>query len=1146
LNRLFQYIYNLFYFESNKLIRHKDKTKLGKDDLLAPPKLVLDSRDELELSLSSNFELIRSLLNPHRNLILFGMLHSVGRLIFSLSGPIVIYYLTQALAESTFGYGLIVGLATLFSAISVCGGVVMNMGFYLDFLLFQNYQSTLSRLLFNKILHGDSAKERGKVLNLLSSDVQSISNLGYLINDTFYLIILVLSVTIALFVVVGSAAISAILTAIVMGFLMFKVKNKFSRLDNEIVISRDKRVSHLNMSIKGIREVKYSGLAKIIFEQAKLNRKIEVTSLIEKAKATALSTVLFASSITIIAAITFGTYIYTGHKLNAFTTFTTLSLLMILEIPLAQITFLLSDFASIQVSSQRIRDFFNNVSENEDYFNPQEMYKSGESVAVIGKVGSGKTTLLKKIANREIPIYGQKPFIFNDTLENNLTLGAEIERDKVNQAIDLACLGRDLAVMKGGLFAELGEEGYNLSGGQKQRLALARGVLFPSEIILLDNPCSSIDQDTENTIYKNLIFGHWREKTRVVATNRLKFLDRFDRIILLEDGVIKLNGSYKELKDHPSLIELISSETFSSQVTENEIEGDRSDDSNGKIKSDEFKQSGRVSKNLFLKYFSRMSRHHLAQKFIFLILLMLAVSLPFAQNLWLAEWSEGKLEITNYKYLPFVIYLILAVIGYLFVYAQRRVWFQGAANATQEIHDDSLKGLIFAPLKFFEENSSGRILNRFTKDLGVIDKEIGENFESTLRVVAHVVVNLIFLFFTIPVLVVTLVPVLFMYYIVQLNYRSVAREVKRITQISYGPVVEVVKECLEGKNEILSYHREEWFKNRFSNRLVDYQRADRSREMLDRWFSVRVPLLSGLITLVVTGGILYIEQKGHISASLVGLILTYLIGFWPLLNWSVRASVSLENNMTSVERLDEYSLLEPELLDSVINDPNQELADQMIVFKNITVRYRENLPVVLDSLNLEILRGEHIAIVGRTGSGKSTLINALVGLVPYEKGEIWLDGFELRQKGLSIIRSEVAVISQNFTVFEDTLRFNLDPHRLFDDETLLNSIKKVQLLNWFNTLKAGLNTKIDEENNLSDGEKQLLCLARLLLRGPKVVVLDEATSNIDAVTINRIHNILKKQWSEITVLAISHFSAALKDFDRVIQVENGKIKTIKQ
>ncbi|KAJ5078871.1 multidrug-resistance like protein 1 isoform i [Anaeramoeba ignava] len=819
--------------------------------------------------------------------------------------------------------------------------------------------------------------------------------------------------------------------------------------------------------------------------------------------------------------------------------------------------------------------------------------KSSLLAAILGEMVQlqGKTTIKGSIA-----YVSQEAWIQNGTVKENILFGNVFDKKRYNQVIESCALIPDLAVLPAGDSTEIGEKGVNISGGQKQRISLARAIYSNADIFLFDDPLSAVDSHVGRHIFDQAILGKvLQTKTRILVTHQLQYLSRSDFIIVIKDGEVFAKGTFEELihkgvdfsnllgdqekrvdesetSDDDFLNENLNTNNKKEKIkwidiqpeTESDSFGDNSEmeidielEENGKKEKEISKKKMEIKKGELVKEEERefgavasfYYKHYIkvAGGCCILFLVIAAASLResfrVASDYWLAIWTDGTFfhEKTDRFYIG--VYVAISFGMFLFAFIFSGVWVFGSLKASKRIHNDLLFAITRAPTRFFDTTPIGRILNRFSKDILDIDLFIMSHFENFISTGIYLLAVLLVIASVAPYSLIPLVIILYIYYKFMQYYRSTSRELQRLESISRSPIYNNFSETLTGVSTIRAFQKQKEFIEINDTRVDANTNAIYCNFASNRWFGIRVEAISSIVVLFTS--LMIIIQKGKINASFAALGLTYSLEVTVLLTWLVRYGAMLEQHMNSVERCVEFSSIEsekPEIIPQHQPPKNWPNLGK-IQFDKICMRYREGLPSVLKKVSATIQPQEKVGIVGRTGSGKSSLMLSLFRIVEIYKGKIEIDGIDISQIGLKDLRDKLAIIPQDVVMFTGTVRENLDPTNEYSDERIWEILEQVHLYEKFQGLEEKLETKVTEGgDNFSAGEKQLICLARALLKHPKILVLDEATSSIDTETDSLIQKTIREQFKDCTVLTIAHRLHTIMDSDRIMCLENGKIK----
>ncbi|KAI8804246.1 P-loop containing nucleoside triphosphate hydrolase protein [Cladochytrium replicatum] len=808
----------------------------------------------------------------------------------------------------------------------------------------------------------------------------------------------------------------------------------------------------------------------------------------------------------------------------------------------------------------------------------------GSLVAIVGAVGSGKSSLLNAMIGEMKKIHGyvifsgsvgyapQSAWIQNASLKNNVLFGLPYNRERYLRAIRDCALESDLKILPDGDETEIGERGINISGGQKQRVNLARLVYNDADIVLMDDPLSAVDAHVGRYLMENCIQKALAGKTRILVTHQLHFVPRADLVIMMKDGQIAEFGTVQELVDaNGEFAQLLRQyggvEASSSSETEDPSANDKEDEATGdtKKKSDkmlleildkaignsgkaarelmqsEERAQGAVAAHVWKSYGQAAGG---STFYLFLILLIALVQgVRIGTDFWLADWTKRTFpELSNGAYVG--IYLGFGLFGALATYAFGLFFAFSGARAARTLHEAAFKQIMRSPVGFFDTTPLGRIINRFSKDQDAIDNTIGDTFRMFANTLATAVSTFISIIYVTPWFAVPLLPLLVMYYYMQWMYRSTARELKRLDSLTRSPLYAFFGESLVGIATVRAYREQTRFINRNESNIMDNLTPYFLLVTAQRWVGIRLEVIGSL--LVFFAGLFGVLARDTVDTSYFGLSMSYALSVTQVLNWCIRQFTETEVAMNAVERIEYYAYQIPTEAPEEITDrkpPSSWPTDGSIDIQGLSLRYAEDLPLVLKGVNIQISPREKIGIVGRTGSGKSSLMTALFRMVEPESGtKIIIDGHDILQLGLNDLRKGLAIIPQDATLFSASVRANLDPYAERDDAAVWDALARAGMKDKVMAMEGQLDAQIQEGGqNLSVGERQLMCLARALLRKPKIIVLDEATANVDQQSDEMIQKTIREDFSESTVLTIAHRLNTIIDYDRVLVLDQGEI-----
>jgi ATP-binding cassette subfamily C (CFTR/MRP) protein 1 len=561
----------------------------------------------------------------------------------------------------------------------------------------------------------------------------------------------------------------------------------------------------------------------------------------------------------------------------------------------------------------------------------------------------------------------------------------------------------------------------------------------------------------------------------------------------------------------------------------------------GKLMVAEERSVGSVDSAIYLSYAKAIGGFFITSAII--LFFVLDSGSKIGSDWWLSKWAAAaELKPPPHSMKFYLgIYALIAVSNSVAILVRSFLLIYGAMRAAVTIHRDMLHAVMRSPVSWFDTVPLGRILNRFSKDQYAADESLMRTLSMALGTLFGVISIAIVVGAVTPWILVYVLPLAFLYRYIQQYYLNSSRELQRLSSISRSPIFALFGESLSGLSTIRGYGKVSEFISLNEEKIDENQKAHFLSTTANRWLGLRLEFVG---TAVVFGAAIFaVVSRNSLAAGLVGLSITYALQLTSQLNWMVRMSTDVENELVAVERCVQYANLTPEA--ALIVEPRPPPTwplEGSITFNNLSLRYREGLPLVLRGISCKIRGREKIGVVGRTGAGKSSLMNALFRITEAASGSISIDGINIASMGLEDLRSRLAIIPQDPTLFAGTVRSNLDPFRLYGDDSLWNALTAVYLREQVEAMPKGLDSPITEfGENLSVGSRQLMCLARALLRNPRILVMDEATASIDYKSDEKIQKTIREQFQNATVLTIAHRIATIADSDRVMVLDFGKI-----
>jgi len=823
--------------------------------------------------------------------------------------------------------------------------------------------------------------------------------------------------------------------------------------------------------------------------------------------------------------------------------------------------------------------------------------------ALLGEVRqlSGVLQLRGKLAYS-----AQAAFIMNGTLKQNIVFGKP-EKDNpelYRRTIDACALKHDLEILLHGDETIIGEKGITLSGGQKARISMARALYHNADIFLLDDPLAAVDalvgrKIFQECIVESMLLGKGastndvkdnissnKKRTVVLVTNALQYLSHplVDRIIVLKEGKVIERGSYNELnrnqrshfktfldsfnetrtsdnekRDNVSIIndddskeaELFRQDTSEAKLSRRKSLNKSLSVKDGKkvsLMNDEMRdrETGRVALKVYVTWAK-------AAGGVWIIVAIILANvfneaMKFASNWWLTLWSEHGDENMQDQMHFLSVYALIAIGATVTTFISSMTLMILSLRASKRLFSRVLEATMRAPMAFYDTTPLGQIINRFSKDIYTTDEAIPNTLRSYMMTMAKSVSTVIVISAVTPIFTLCLIPMLYLYRVLQKYFSITYRELKRLDSVQRSPIYALFGETLDGVPTIRAFEAEKSLMTKMVHMLDNQQHAYFLNFAAISWLAVRLEIMSAsLVLFACLFAVLERDaQNGNETfAGLAGLAISYALSATQSLNWTIRTGSNFEANMVSVERLEQYSNLKAEAPSDtdydkeVLSWPRKGEID----FQNVALRYRPELPRVLKSLNLKIPGNSKVGIVGRTGAGKSTLMTALMRIVEVDSGQILIDGVNTRMLGLEKLRSKIAVIPQDPVLFSGTIKTNLDPFDEYSIERLENVLERVGLMQkgYDKTPVKSLEDRVLEGGeNFSVGQRQLLVIGRALLSEVSVVICDEATAAVDAETDKLMQTIFRSNFKNATCLTVAHRLNTIMDSDYVLVMHDGK------
>uniref|UniRef100_A0A671UTK7 Multidrug resistance-associated protein 4 n=1 Tax=Sparus aurata TaxID=8175 RepID=A0A671UTK7_SPAAU len=1017
----------------------------------------------------------------------------------------------------------------------------------------------------------------GQIVNLLSNDVNRFDeitlNLQYLLVGPLQAVVII----VILWYEIGPSCLAGVAAVTLMVPIQTCFGKLFGIFRSKTAVLTDNRIRIMNEVVSGIRIIKMYAWEKPFSALVTEVRRKEILQILRSSYLRGLNMASFFAGSKIIVFVTFTVYVLLGNTISASTVFVTVSLygtikltvtlffplaveklsetvvsirriknfLLLLDVESRNLELPLEEKRENCIEMEKLTCYWDKSLDAPSLQNISVTVKSHQLLTVIGPVGAGKSSLLSAILG-ELPrdsgtlkvegrltYSAQQPWVFPGTIRSNILFGRELNSKKYKRVIEACALKKDMELLPDGDLTLIGDRGATLSGGQKARVNLARAVYEDADIYLLDDPLSAVDAEVGKHLFEQCISGLLKNKCRVLVTHQLQHLRAADQILVLKE----VCGTYNQLQ-HSGLdiVSLLRSEEEQDRLSQLASPGRLSlysQRSNGshcshssllpppestgtqQLPVEETRVEGNVSSHIYVKYFT-------AGCSLVMLLFILLISVA-------AEVSLRLLGLT--------------AAAVAFGFARSLVIIHSLVRAAQNLHNSMFNAVIRTPVRFFDVNPIGRVLNRFSKDIGLMDSTLPITFVDFYQLFLQNIGVVAVAASVIPLILVPVVPLVFIFLYLRRFYLHTSRDVKRLESTTRSPVFSHLSSSLQGLWTIRALRAEERLKKAFDAHQDLHSEAWFLFLMTSRWFALRLDSICSIFITMATFGCILLRDG--LEAGEVGLVLTYAVTLVGNFQWTMRQSAEVENMMTSVERVMEYTELKSEAPWTTQKHPAPNWPDKgLVTFNHVNFSYGDDGLLVLKDINATFQPHEKVGIVGRTGAGKSSLVSALFRLAE-PQGKIYIDGVLTSEIGLHDLRQKMSIIPQDPVLFTDTVRKNLDPFNQHDDEDLWKALDEVQLKSVVEELPCKLETVLAESgSNFSVGQRQLVCLARAVLRKNRILIIDEATANVDPRTDELIQKTIRDKFRECTVLTIAHRLNTIIDSDRILVLDNGTIQEL--
>uniref|UniRef100_A0A8C0AJR6 ATP-binding cassette, sub-family C (CFTR/MRP), member 4 n=1 Tax=Bos mutus grunniens TaxID=30521 RepID=A0A8C0AJR6_BOSMU len=1029
-----------------------------------------------------------------------------------------------------------------------------------------------SHMIYHRAFHLSNLALRktttGQIVNLLSNDVKRFDQVTTFLHYLWVGPLQAIAVTALLYMEIGISCLAGMAILIILLVLQSCFGKLFSSLRSKTTALTDDRIKTMSEVITGIRTIKMYAWEKSFVELITTLRRDEISKILKSSYLRGMNLAIFFAASKIMIFITFIIAVVLNNRITVSQVFLVVMLfetvrftgtlyfpmaiekvseavvsinrikdfLLLEEIPLHDHQLLPSDGETI-VDVQDLTAFWDKVTRTPALKGLSFTVRPGELLAVVGPVGAGKSSLLSALLGElsliqgNVNVHGriayvsQQPWVFPGTVRSNILFGKKYEEDRYKEVIKACALEKNLQNLKERDQTVIGDGGTPLSEGQKARISLARAVYQDADIYLLDDPLSAVDVEVSRHLFEQCICQALKDKVTILVTHQLQYLKAASKILQLENGEMVEKGPYTEfLKsriDSDSLSKKTEEpepsskspdqpqESFTQSMKDAAPEDHDTEDILVKLPLEDYSK-GQVGCKTYKNYFTAGTHWSII---IFLILVNIAAQVNKDIYFAFRQGNEMKtIDLNWFKciYHPFGITRSL-VLFYILV------------RSSQILHNKMVESILRSLVVFFDRNSIGRILNRFCKDIGLMDDLLPLTFQDLIQTFLLVIGVVIVMVAMIPWTVIPLALLGLIFFLLQLYFLNTSGDVKRLECASDIFPLSIFS---PGTPTIQAYKAKQKFQKLFETCQDLHSESWLMLLTMSQCFAMCLDVVCAILVIGVAFGALILKESW--TPGQIGLVLSLTLTLMRMFQWCVRQSTEV-NMMMSAERVIEYTELEKEEPWELDFRPPAYWPDNgMIAFNNVNFKYSPDGPLVLKDLTVSTKPKEKVCIVGKTGAGKST---------------ISIDKNLTTSIGLHDLRKKMSVVPQEPVLFIGTMKKNLDPFKEHKEEDLWNALEEVQLKETIQGLPGKMDTELAESgSNLSVGQRQLLCLARAILRKSRILIMDEATSNVDPRTDELIQKIIHGTLVQCTVLTITNRLSSVVDSNRIMVLDSGKLE----
>ncbi|KAH7139983.1 P-loop containing nucleoside triphosphate hydrolase protein [Dactylonectria estremocensis] len=1067
-----------------------------------------------------------------------------------------------------------------------------------------HFKSMVTSTIYDKLLRQKPGvrSDSGKITNHVAADLDKISVLRYSVMAGFMVPVEVAVASVLLYQTMGWSYVPGLVIILATRIpISWYVSQYQGHAQSVVMAAIDARVRRVSEVVKGLQTVQMLGQAMAFRAWIDEKRETELLAIWAKMKIVVASDTLSAGFVLVPLVVSLGLYtMFAGLPLTPTVVFTVVSIFNTIKNMMSLAVIGVSTYAHAMVSLRRVLAFLDDeLSQSDDGLTKaienrytDEEVEETQSVfgalnatlqnvsfnlvrgglnVITGKTGSGKSTLLKGLFSEahvsqgelgvrsslfeKVSYAGQSPWLQQGTIRENILFGSPYSERRYQETIKSTGLEIDLKNLSEGDDTIVGERGQSLSGGQRARVAMARAIFADTQMVLLDDVLSALDATTSRIVVDECILGDvMKGRTIVLVTEDARCCQAADLLLGLQDETATRMVTQDENAPKASKIPSVTvSETEASEGTLDTLlevselsEPSSSSTDKTRPKNSEKLITGLIGRVYILKYMRLFGSPAFLCLFCSLALSSQGadVLLSFWLTIWSGKYEHETSQQERSKSLSYLmVYTSIGALQISLVCISSLIFFYGALRASRTEHSRMMASVLGATFTWVTTTPGGWILNRFSSDMFSLDNTITELLKQVLENFLAIGFRLAAVSSALPSFILPAVALLGLGMYIGQVYLHGSTAAKRLYAAGLSPIIIGLTDVISGIEVIRAHRVETAFQDQFLQSLEHYLRGWEAVSATQRWLAVRMDFMAGLISLLTAT--LALSSK-NTSPAIIGFSMTSSTTLCTALLYIVYLSSVLQVEMNCFQRIEEYihtipqeqSVAEQEVMShNLIGWPQ----NGNVEIQNVTAGYTIDGDAVLSNINLEAKPGQRIAIVGRSGSGKSSLAATLLRLTQKFQGRIFIDGVDIDTVEVHELRQRICFIPQNPTLFTGSLRFNLDFSGTIPEQVLQKVLKDV-LGDLAATKHWHLDKQIEADGaNLSQGERQLIAMARALVTDARVVLIDEATANLDAESEKRIQRLLKERFSHKTLIAIAHRLESVAQFDWVYVMDQGNI-----